>query len=219
MPDQREESATWIERGEMSRFRLRRLALMAGSVAVLCTAVVSTAQGDGPERAVLADTKPAWTAAASATNAVPAATGGISAKVWLAPRNGAQLDALAQAVSDPSSSQYGQFITADQYARSSRRRRTRSSQVSEVAHAGRSDASTRSGPTITTSRYRERRTRSMPRSAPARDLCRERADERAPDDGPLGAGLARGCRPGSHRAHDVRPQRRAGATSARPTRS
>ena len=99
----------------MRRFRLRRMALIAASIAVLCTAVAATAQGDGPGRAVLADTKPAWTAAASATNAVPSTASGISVKVWLAPRNAAQLDALATAVSEPSSAQYGQFISAAQY--------------------------------------------------------------------------------------------------------
>lgn len=40
----------------------------------------------------------------------------VHARVWLTPRNAAQLDALAQAVSDPSNAQYGQFISADQYA-------------------------------------------------------------------------------------------------------
>ena len=34
--------------------------------------------------------------------------------MWLAPRDAAQLDALATAVSDPSSAQYGQFLSADQ---------------------------------------------------------------------------------------------------------
>jgi subtilase family serine protease len=98
----------------MIRFGLRRLALMAGSVAVLCTAVAATAQGDGPRRAVLAGSKPAWTAAASSAVAVPAAAHGIDAKVWLAPRDASALDALARAVSDPSSPRYGQFLSADQ---------------------------------------------------------------------------------------------------------
>src|SRR4051812_5506482 len=103
-----------VEGDEMIRFGLRRLALMAGSVAVLCTAVAATAQGDGPRRAVLAGSKPAWTAAASSAVAVPAAAHGIDAKVWLAPRDASALDALARAVSDPSSPRYGQFLSADQ---------------------------------------------------------------------------------------------------------
>ena len=99
----------------MKRFPLRRLALVAGSIAVLSTAVAATAQGDGPGRAVLADTKPAWTAAATTAATVPAAEHGIDAKVWLAPRNASLLDALATAVSEPSSPQYRQFISAGQY--------------------------------------------------------------------------------------------------------
>ena len=40
---------------------------------------------------------------------------GIRAKVWLAPRNADALDALATAVSDPSSPQFGQFLSEPQY--------------------------------------------------------------------------------------------------------
>jgi subtilase family serine protease len=97
----------------MKGFRLRRLALMTGTIAVLTAVGATAAQGDGPGRAVLATTKPAWTAAATSSAAVSSAAT-INAKVWLAPRNAAQLDALATAVSDPSSAQYGQFLSADQ---------------------------------------------------------------------------------------------------------
>ncbi len=83
-------------------------------VAVLVSASAQAA-GRGGARHTLAGTKPAWTATA-APAAAPATAQLDHAKVWLAPQNGAQLDALAQAVSDPSNAQYGQFITADQYS-------------------------------------------------------------------------------------------------------
>lgn len=67
------------------------------------------------DRHVVPGGKPGWTAAATQTAAVPSSQQ-VSAKVWLAPRNQNQLTALAQAVSDPSSPQYGQFITPAQYA-------------------------------------------------------------------------------------------------------
>jgi subtilase family serine protease len=39
----------------------------------------------------------------------------VDARVWLAPNNSAQLTSLAQAVSDPTSAQYGQYLTPAQY--------------------------------------------------------------------------------------------------------
>ncbi len=74
---------------------------------------VSASNGDG-SRHVLQGTKPTWTSAVKQSTAVPAGQR-VSATVWLAPRNAAQLDALAAAVSDPASSQYGQFLTSEQY--------------------------------------------------------------------------------------------------------
>ena len=66
-------------------------------------------------RSTLNGTKPSWTAKAPKAGNV-SATQQIVAKVWLAPRNAAQLASLAQSVSDPNSSQYGQFISESQYA-------------------------------------------------------------------------------------------------------
>src|SRR5664279_2437654 len=63
-------------------------------VAVLVSASAQAAGRGGP-RHTLAGTKPAWTATA-APAAAPAASQLDHAKVWLAPQNGAQLDALAQ---------------------------------------------------------------------------------------------------------------------------
>ena len=88
---------------------------VAGAVCVAAFAATAQAGGpNGPGRHVLQGTRPSWTAAVPQAAAVPAAQL-VHAKVWLAPRNAAQLDALARAVSDPSSSQFGQFISDDQY--------------------------------------------------------------------------------------------------------
>jgi subtilase family serine protease len=97
----------------MREFRLRRLALiLSGSaIAVFGAATAASAAGS---RHVLPDTKPAWTAAVAKTSDLPAAQI-INAKVWLAPRNADALDALATAVSDPSSPQYRQFISEPAY--------------------------------------------------------------------------------------------------------
>ena len=94
-----------------------RWLLIAAAGAVCVAAVAATAQAagpNGPGRHVLPGTRPSWTASVPKAATVPAAQL-VHAKVWLAPRNSTQLDALAQAVSDPSSSQYGQFISDDQY--------------------------------------------------------------------------------------------------------
>jgi subtilase family serine protease len=91
---------------------------MAGSAACIAlfgATAVAMAGGNAPGRVVLAGTQPAWTAAAANAGVAPATSGAVGAKVWLANRNAAQLDALAVAVSDPSSAQYGHFITADQF--------------------------------------------------------------------------------------------------------
>jgi subtilase family serine protease len=70
--------------------------------------------GSATGRKQLAGTKPAWTAAATLTAAVSAGRQ-VAAKVWLAPNDAAQLDSLAKAVSDPSSSQYRQYLSHSQY--------------------------------------------------------------------------------------------------------
>ena len=91
------------------------LVAVAGAVCVAALAATAQAAGpNGPGRHVLQGTRPSWTSAVPKTANVPSAQL-VHAKVWLAPRNSAQLDALAQAVSDPSSSQFGQFISDDQY--------------------------------------------------------------------------------------------------------
>jgi subtilase family serine protease len=100
--------------------RLRRVVVAVAGVLTLAALVVTagaSARTNGPfdfGRHVLPGSRPAWTIAAPQTAAVPSGQA-VHARVWLTPRNADQLDALAQAVSDPSSAQYGQFITADQY--------------------------------------------------------------------------------------------------------
>ena len=98
----------------------RVVAAIAGAmtIAALVVTAGASARTNGPfdsGRHVLPGSKPAWTTVAPQTAAVPSSQL-VHARVWLTPRNTAQLDALAQAVSDPSSAQYGQFISADQYA-------------------------------------------------------------------------------------------------------
>jgi subtilase family serine protease len=66
------------------------------------------------DRASLADSAPVW---ANSANEVAKAPGSkhVDARVYLKPRNNAQLNTLVGAVSDPSSPQYGQFITPEEY--------------------------------------------------------------------------------------------------------
>ncbi len=80
--------------------------------ALAVSAVPASAQGSG--RHVFAGTKPSWTA--GVRQSAPLAAGErVGAQVWLTPRNAAQLDALALAVSDPRSSQYRHFLSSAQY--------------------------------------------------------------------------------------------------------
>jgi subtilase family serine protease len=97
----------------MRDFGLRRVALvLSGSVIAVFGA--AGAASAASTRHVLPNTKPSWTAAAAKVDNVAAAQA-VTAKVWLAPRDAAALDALATAVSDPSSPQFGQFLSEPQY--------------------------------------------------------------------------------------------------------
>jgi subtilase family serine protease len=92
----------------------RRLSLSISVIAAVLAAFSAAPVSAANHRHNLPGTKPGWTAVAPKT----ADVGGsqhVTAQVWLTPRNGARLDALAAAVSDPSSAQYGQFLTAAQY--------------------------------------------------------------------------------------------------------
>ncbi len=101
----------------MRSSHLRRLSIAVVAALVSVGAIAAAAQAGGPNgpgRHVLQGTRPSWTSQVQKTANVPSGAQ-VHAKVWLAPRNGAQLDTLAQSVSDPSSSQFGQFISDDQF--------------------------------------------------------------------------------------------------------
>jgi subtilase family serine protease len=94
--------------------KLRRLGLSISVMAAVVAAFSAAPVSASSNRHILPGTKPSWTAGATKT----ADVGGsqhVTAQVWLTPRNGAKLDALAAAVSDPSNRSYGQFLTAAQY--------------------------------------------------------------------------------------------------------
>ena len=95
--------------------RLGRLLALAIGV-LTCAAMLGATSAVGASgRSYLDGTKPSWTAKAPKAGNVSALQQ-VSAKVWLAPRNAAQLTALAKAVSNPNSAQFGQFISQAQYA-------------------------------------------------------------------------------------------------------
>jgi len=101
----------------MSHSPRRRAALAATAAAGLAVASLASANtalaAGGSQRQVVSQA-PAWTAHAGGSKALASSTA-IHAKVWLAPRNQAALQQLAAAVSDPASSSYGHYLTADQY--------------------------------------------------------------------------------------------------------
>jgi len=105
----------------MTSNRFARVVVALGGATMIAALVVTagaSAKTNGPfgsSRHVLPGTRPSWTTAVPQTAAVPSGSL-VNARVWLTTRNSDQLDALAQAVSDPSSAQYGQFISEDQYA-------------------------------------------------------------------------------------------------------
>ena len=94
--------------------KLRRLSLSVSVIAAIVAAFSAAPVGAANHRHVLPGTKPSWTAAAPKTADLGGAEH-VTAQVWLTPRNAAKLDSLAAALSDPSSAQYGQFLTAAQY--------------------------------------------------------------------------------------------------------
>ncbi|HEY0830565.1 MAG TPA: S53 family peptidase [Candidatus Dormibacteraeota bacterium] len=94
--------------------KLRRLSLSVSVIAALVAAFSAAPVSASNQRHVLPGTKPGWTAVAPKTADL---SGGehVNAQVWLTPRNGANLNSLAAAVSDPSNASYGHFLTAAQY--------------------------------------------------------------------------------------------------------
>jgi subtilase family serine protease len=88
------------------------LAIVAATLGLRVQAGAQTST-DG-NRASLADSVPVW---ANSSNEVAKAPGSrhVDARVYLKPHNNARLNALVDAVSDPSSPHYGQFISPQEY--------------------------------------------------------------------------------------------------------
>ncbi|MFE6486581.1 protease pro-enzyme activation domain-containing protein, partial [Streptomyces sp. NPDC057757] len=86
------------------------LPLLAGALAI---GIPAAQAADGPSRDTLAGTKPAW-ATAKADKGATADSSQVSARVYLAGRNTADLAAYAKAVSDPQSASYGKYLSATQ---------------------------------------------------------------------------------------------------------
>ncbi len=98
------------------KLSIGRLALSAAVVGALAlfVAAVAGAGGAAPSRTVLAGSKPTWVGPVAQAGTVPAGQA-VSVKVWLGQNNASALQALAKAVSDPSSSQYHHYLTHSQY--------------------------------------------------------------------------------------------------------
>lgn len=95
--------------------RARRLVLsLCAGAALVATFSAPASASSANGRHVFPGTKPGWTTIATKLGDV-AADQGLTAQVWLAPRNQAELDLLATAVSDPTSSSYGQYLSAAAY--------------------------------------------------------------------------------------------------------
>ena len=97
----------------MNAVRLRIAAAIIGMFAV-GVIVVGTA-GAGNCRRGRPSRQPSRVGTPRRRTAIVPSSQHVDARVWLAPNNSAQLDSLAQAVSDPSSAQYRQYLTPAQY--------------------------------------------------------------------------------------------------------
>ena len=98
----------------MRALRLRIAAAVVGMFVVAVIVVGAAGAASPASRTTLVGSRPSWVPAVARTGTVPSGQH-VDARVWLAPNNSAQLASLAKAVSDPSSSQYGQFLTTAQY--------------------------------------------------------------------------------------------------------
>ena len=98
----------------MRVLRLRIAAAVVGMFVVAVIVVGAAGAASPASRTTLVGSRPSWVPAVARTGTVPSGQH-VDARVWLAPNNSAQLASLAKAVSDPSSSQYGQFLTTAQY--------------------------------------------------------------------------------------------------------
>ncbi|MBO0843506.1 MAG: S8/S53 family peptidase [Nocardioides sp.] len=92
----------------------------AGALCAVSLTAAGQAQAAGNAatsgRHHLAGSKPVWESNPNFKKVGEVADGAsVHAKVWLSPNNAADLTALAKAVSDPSSSQYGQYLSHSEY--------------------------------------------------------------------------------------------------------
>jgi subtilase family serine protease len=93
--------------------RLRRVlhAAAGGAVVLAGLASAGNALAAGPGRSAIPDTHPHW---ASRANPPAVTTGAVNLRVYLAGQDPAGLASFAQAVSNPNSAQYGDYLTAQQ---------------------------------------------------------------------------------------------------------
>ena len=80
---------------------------------VAATGTIGAAAAPGPARSAIAGSHPSW-ATAQALVSDRLLTGKVTANVYLAPRNGAELDSIATAVSTPGNALYGKYLTNSQ---------------------------------------------------------------------------------------------------------
>lgn len=95
----------------VTRLRVVSAAVAAGAL-TLGTLAATTAAQAGTTRRAIANTHPSWAVAAKRLSST--ASGTVNAKVYLAPSNEAALAQQAAAVSNPQSSQYRHYLTADE---------------------------------------------------------------------------------------------------------
>jgi subtilase family serine protease len=96
--------------------RLRgTIAASAASLLAVGIVTVATATDAGataaPGRAAIAGSQPSWATPKALVSGTPLTTGRVTADVYLAPRNSAELTSIATAVSTPGNAQYGKYLT------------------------------------------------------------------------------------------------------------
>ena len=97
----------------VSRPRGFACALISGAL-VLGGLVSAGTAAAAPGRTAIAGTHPAWAVSSPGTAAPAVTSGAVNVRVYLAGQDPDGLAAYAKAVSDPSSSSYGDYLTAAQ---------------------------------------------------------------------------------------------------------
>ena len=87
---------------------------LAGTAALLGGLVSAGSSAAAPGRAAIPGTHPAWAVSRAGTTAPTVTSGSVNLRVYLASQDASGLASYAQAVSDPSSASYGNFLTPDQ---------------------------------------------------------------------------------------------------------